>query len=127
MLVIRFLFVKTNFSQGADTVSANQSLNGFSTIVSAGGILLLGFFRPGMSQNHYLGIWYQIDPSRTVVWVVNREKLVSFHSELRISNGNLVLFNESEILVWSTNVNSTTSPSVQAVLLDNRNLVLNDG
>jgi hypothetical protein len=40
----------------------------------------------------------------------------------------LVLFNESEIPVWSTNLTSTTSSSpVEAVLLDEGNLVVRDG
>ncbi|PON80475.1 Bulb-type lectin domain containing protein, partial [Parasponia andersonii] len=92
------------------------------------GVFVLGFFSPSKTQNYYLGIWYQIDPSRTVVWVANREKSVSFYSELRISDGNLVLFNESkEAIVWSTNINSTTTFFVQAVLVDNGNLVFNDG
>ncbi|KAI9086695.1 hypothetical protein K1719_031289 [Acacia pycnantha] len=47
-------------------------------------------------------------------------------AKLVISNGNLVLFNESQIPVWSTNLNSTTSKSVVAVLLDSGNLVLRD-
>ncbi|KAH7532963.1 hypothetical protein FEM48_Zijuj04G0079100 [Ziziphus jujuba var. spinosa] len=47
---------------------------------------------------------------------------------LRISNGNLVLFDESKIPIWSTNiVNSTTSDSVKAVLQNDGNFVLKDG
>ncbi|XP_062106203.1 receptor-like serine/threonine-protein kinase SD1-7 isoform X2 [Humulus lupulus] len=130
ILVIQFLclFVKTNFSlgTGGDTISANQSLSGFSTIVSAGGVFVLGFFSPGNNENYYVGIWYQVDPSRSVVWIANREKPVSYYSQLRISDGNLVLFNEAEASIWSTNVNSTSS-SVQAVLRDDGNLVLIDG
>lgn len=59
--------------------------------------------------------------------MTNREKPVSLSSELWISDGNLVLFDESKITIWSTNVkSSTTSHSVEAVLLDTGNLVLND-
>ncbi|KAH7532955.1 hypothetical protein FEM48_Zijuj04G0078300 [Ziziphus jujuba var. spinosa] len=50
-----------------------------------------------------------------------------FSSVLRISDGNLVLFNESQIQIWSTNVSSSGSSSVQAVLEDNGNLVLKEG
>ncbi|KAA8524506.1 hypothetical protein F0562_010929 [Nyssa sinensis] len=42
-------------------------------------------------------------------------------------DGNLVLLNESRIPIWSTNISSTTSNSLVAVLLDNGNLVLKDG
>ncbi|KAJ6379161.1 hypothetical protein OIU76_015887 [Salix suchowensis] len=50
-----------------------------------------------------------------------------FSSELRISGGDLVLFNESKIPIWSTNLSSSRSSSVEAVLNDNGNLVLRDG
>ncbi|KAM6549120.1 hypothetical protein CsatB_020796 [Cannabis sativa] len=127
ILVIQFLClsVKTNFSvrTGGDTISSNQTLNGFSTIVSAGGVFVLGFFSPGNNENYYVGIWYQVDPSRSVVWIANREKPVSFYSHLRISDGNLVLFNEDEVPIWSTNVNSSSS-CVQAVIKDDGNLIL---
>ena len=66
------------------------------------------------------------DTSRRPVWVANREKPVSLSSELKISDGNLLLFDKSKTPIWSTNV-SSASPSAQAVLLDNGNLVLNDG
>ncbi|KAF3443808.1 hypothetical protein FNV43_RR13498 [Rhamnella rubrinervis] len=113
---------------GADTISANQSLSGVQTIVSAGGIFELGFHKPGNSSNYYICMWYKQIPFDNIVWIANREKPVSdrFSSVLRISNGNLVLFNESQIPIWSTNVSSTTSTSVHAVLQDDGNLVLID-
>ncbi|KAL5581868.1 hypothetical protein UlMin_014310 [Ulmus minor] len=124
------LFLQSRFSLGADTISANQSLSGDQTLVSAGEKFVLGFFKPGNSSRYYIGMWYdyKVVSPQTIVWVANREISVSdrFSSELRISDGNLVLFNESKIPIWSTSVSSTT-PSVQAVLLDNGNLVLNDG
>ncbi|XP_015880992.3 G-type lectin S-receptor-like serine/threonine-protein kinase At2g19130 [Ziziphus jujuba] len=130
MLVVFLLclFLKNHFcvGLGADTMFANQSVSGDQTIVSAGGVFELGFFKPGNSSNYYIGIWYKNISERTVVWVANREKPVSdrFLSALRISHGNLVLFDESKITIWSTNVNSTDSSTVHAVLQDNGNLVL---
>uniref|UniRef100_A0A803QK34 Receptor-like serine/threonine-protein kinase n=1 Tax=Cannabis sativa TaxID=3483 RepID=A0A803QK34_CANSA len=120
------LFLNTQFSFGADTISSDHSLSGESTIVSAKRVFELGFFRPGSSPNYYLGIWYSKDRSRKAVWVANREKPVTFASELRISDGNLVLFDELKTVVWSTNVSSirNSSRSVKAVLLDDGNLVL---
>ncbi|OMO99852.1 S-locus glycoprotein [Corchorus olitorius] len=63
------------------------------------------------------------------VWVANREKPVRDinSSVLKIVDGNLVLFNESQIPIWSTNVRSTNSISAVAVLLDDGNLVLRQG
>lgn len=93
----------------------------------------MGFFRPGNTSNYYIGIWYykQNVSVQTIVWVANREQPLSdrFSSKLRISYGNLVLMNESKLAVWSTNLSSTTttSGSVEAVLLDDGNLVLRAG
>ncbi|XP_062106223.1 G-type lectin S-receptor-like serine/threonine-protein kinase At2g19130 [Humulus lupulus] len=129
LVTILCLFLNTHISLGADTISANQSLSGDQTIVSAGGVFVLGFFHSGNSSNYYIGMWYKQVTTQTVVWVANREKPVSdrFSSELRILNDNLVLFNESNSPIWSTNVNATmSSGSVQAVLMDNGNLVLKD-
>jgi hypothetical protein len=134
MLSLLFLGLSVNNhpSLGADTISANQSLSGDQTIASSGGNFVLGFFKPGNSSNYYIGMWYGTGKvsTQTIVWVANRDKPVSDKSSsvLRISDGNLVLFNESQIPVWSTNLTSTTSSSpVQAVLLDEGNLVLKDG
>ena len=128
LVLLICILLNSHICIGADTIFANQSLTGDQTIVSAGGIFELGFFKPGNSSNYYLGMWYK-EAKHTIVWVANREKPVTdrFSSELRISHGNLVLFNESKFPIWSTNVNSSTSsPSIEAVLLHNGNLVLKD-
>ncbi|KAF6147521.1 hypothetical protein GIB67_014660 [Kingdonia uniflora] len=106
-----------------------QSLTGNQTIISQGGIFELGFFKPGSSQNYYLGIWYKQIPVQTVVWVANREvPLLSTSSVLKLSeDGNLLLFNELKILILSTNSSSLSSSSTMAVLLDTGNFVLKDG
>ncbi|PON80516.1 S-receptor-like serine/threonine-protein kinase [Parasponia andersonii] len=130
LVIFLYLFLETHISLGGDTISVNQSLSGDQTIVSAGGVFELGFFDPGNSSNYYIGMWYKQVTIQTIVWVANREMPVldRFSSELRIIDGNLVLFNESDSPIWSTNVNDTmSSTSVQAVLLDNGNLVLKDG
>ncbi|KAK9007991.1 hypothetical protein V6N11_074898 [Hibiscus sabdariffa] len=114
-----------------DTISTNQSLSGNQTIVSAGGVFRLGFFRPGNSSNYYIGMWFNKVPQLTTVWVANRDTPVRdiYSSVLIISDGNLVLFNESQVPIWSTNVSTSSdiSSSVVAVLLDDGNLVLRDG
>ncbi|XP_002529278.3 G-type lectin S-receptor-like serine/threonine-protein kinase At2g19130 [Ricinus communis] len=124
-----YLCLMSCLSHGADRISAHQSLSGIQTIVSASGIFELGFFRPGNPQKYYIGIWYSVS-KETIVWVANRENPVTDMnaSELRISDGNLVLFNEFKIPVWSTNLSSSTSSSsIEAVLRDEGNLVLTDG
>ncbi|GMN61247.1 hypothetical protein TIFTF001_030323 [Ficus carica] len=81
---------------------------------------VLGFFEPSNSSNFYIGMWHSQVTPQTVVWVANRENPVSYKSssKLNISDGNLVLFNESGIPIWSTG-----SASVQAVLHDDGNLL----
>ncbi|MQL95125.1 hypothetical protein Taro_027789 [Colocasia esculenta] len=109
-----------------------QSLTGKQTIVSEGGNFELGFFSPGNSRNHYVGIWYKKIAKQTVVWVANRENPLSntSSSELKISkDGNLVLLDHSKTKtpVWSSNSTSSKSNgTVNAALLDSGNLVLRD-
>ncbi|KAM1544995.1 hypothetical protein ACFX15_044725 [Malus domestica] len=128
-VILLCAFLESHVSLAVDTISENHSLSGDQTIVSAGGIFELGFFKPGQLSNYYIGIWYskQVVTEMSVVWVANREVPVSdrFSSVLTILDGNLVLLNMSKNPVWSTDLNSTTSSgSVQAVLLDSGNLVL---
>ncbi|XVF44506.1 hypothetical protein PTKIN_Ptkin02bG0128700 [Pterospermum kingtungense] len=130
--VLLFIYFSLNcpLSFGANTISANRSLSGDYTLVSSGGNFVLGFFKPaGKSSNYYIGMWYGKVSQQTPVWVANRETPVhdTYSSELKISNGNLVLFNESQVPIWSTNISSSSSSSVVAVLEDGGNLVLKDG
>ncbi|KAE8730357.1 G-type lectin S-receptor-like serine/threonine-protein kinase [Hibiscus syriacus] len=129
VLLFTWFSLNSQLSFGEDTISANQSLSGNQTIISSGGHFVLGFFTPGKSSNYYIGIWYQKVSQQTPVWVANRETPVRdiFSSELKISDGNLALYNESQVPIWSTNISSIRSSSVVAVLEDSGNLVLRDG
>ncbi|KAB2619830.1 receptor-like serine/threonine-protein kinase SD1-8 [Pyrus ussuriensis x Pyrus communis] len=128
-VILLCAFLEYHVYLAAATISENKSLSGDQTIVSAGRIFELGFFKPGNLSNFYIGIWYtdRVVSERTIVWVANREKPVSdiFSSVLMISDGNLVLLNESKELIWSTNL--TSSSSATALLLDTGNLVLRAG
>ncbi|CAA2973560.1 Hypothetical predicted protein [Olea europaea subsp. europaea] len=118
--------VNVDHSQGADSVTANQPLSGSQTIVSSGNIFELGFFTPGTSSSYYIGIWYKNVTPITIVWVANRETPISDmnSAEFKILVGNLMLMDESQVSIWSTNVNLTTSNSLVTTLGDNGNLVL---
>ncbi|XP_022864068.1 G-type lectin S-receptor-like serine/threonine-protein kinase At4g03230 [Olea europaea var. sylvestris] len=120
--------INIHLSQGADSVTANQPLSGSQTIVSSGNIFELGFFTPGTSSSYYIGIWYKNVTPMTIVWVANRETPISDmnSAEFKILDGNLMLMDESQVSIWSTNVNLTTSNSLVATLGDNGNLVLRD-
>ncbi|KAI3836192.1 hypothetical protein MKX03_028171 [Papaver bracteatum] len=102
----------------ADRISSGESLTRNQTIISRGGNFELGFFKPGKSQNHYIGIWYKklsdapiLDPSNSKLTL--------------LGNGNLVITNRTEKSppIWSTNYLNAT----EAVLGDAGNLVLRDG
>lgn len=119
------LTLKIHLSHGGDTISGNETLSGDQTLVSAGGNFALGFFKPGNSSYYYIGMWYKKVSEQTIVWVANRDTPVTDNrsSQLKILDGNLVLFNESQVPVWSTNLTSN-STSLEAVLLDEGNFVL---
>ncbi|KAG5551828.1 hypothetical protein RHGRI_010057 [Rhododendron griersonianum] len=130
LLFLLFTFNLPIISHGSDTISANQSLSGDQTIVSASGTFKLGFYdQPGNSSNYYICIVYNKVSLRTIAWMANRDKPISdkYSSVLKIMDGNLVLLNESQIPIWSTNQNSAASSSVVAVLGDDGNLVVKDG
>lgn len=117
-------------SVSANTLSTTESLTISSnkTIISPSQIFELGFFNPASSSRWYLGIWYKIIPKRTYVWVANRDNpLSSSNGTLKISDNNLVLFDQSDTPVWSTNLTKGDMRSpVVAELLDNGNFVLRD-
>ena len=114
----------------ASTLSATESLtiSGNKTIICRSELFELGFFTPASSSRWYLGIWYKKIPTRTYVWVANRDTPLSHSNRsLKISNNNLVIFDHSNKPVWSTNLTggNVRSPVV-AELLDNGNFVLRD-
>ncbi|KAK2441578.1 G-type lectin S-receptor serine/threonine-protein kinase [Trifolium repens] len=129
-LIIKLLLVLLLFSKissAIDTITQSQSLSDGSTLVSKGDIFELGFFNLGNSTNRYVGIWYKNIPVKRVVWVANRDNPIKDNSsKLIISReGNLVLLNQNQTLLWSTNITTKLAISSAIVqLLDNGNLVL---
>ncbi|XP_058747477.1 G-type lectin S-receptor-like serine/threonine-protein kinase At4g27290 isoform X2 [Vicia villosa] len=127
VIVSMLLLLFSKFSYGADTITQSESLSDGSTLISKEGTFELGFFNPGNSPNRYVGIWYKNIPVKTVVWVANRDNPIKDNSsKLMIDKqGNLVLLNSNQSLIWSTNTTKKAStPIVQ--LLDNGNLVIRD-
>ncbi|KAJ8628273.1 hypothetical protein MRB53_021580 [Persea americana] len=116
----------------ADTITPIQSVRDGETLISAGEEFVLGFFSPGNSStNRYVGIWYNKIQDQTIVWTANRENPVRNSSGvLTIKSGNLVLLvggHNSNIILWSANVSSsTTANNSSATLTDSGNLVLKD-
>ncbi|KAF8414028.1 hypothetical protein HHK36_002027 [Tetracentron sinense] len=122
------LFFISKFSVAVDTISPNQTITGSQTLVSAGEIFELGFFSRGSSNKRYLGIWFKRILPQTVVWVANRNNpLTNSSGALTIGlDGNIVLLNQTETVIWSSNSSSVPKNPV-AQLLDSGNLVLRDG
>ena len=127
LVITKLLLFFSNISFATDTIT--QSLPDGSTLVSKGGVFELGFFNPGNSTNRYVGIWYKNIPVRRVVWVANRDNPIKdTSSKLIISqDGNLVLLNQNQSLLWSTNMTIEKVSSPIAQLLDDGNLVLKNG
>ncbi|PIA51105.1 hypothetical protein AQUCO_01100141v1 [Aquilegia coerulea] len=124
-----FLCTKTFLCFAADTMSSGQSLSLNQTLISKSENFELGYFQPSNSTNYYVGIWFKkvsVQP-RTVVWIGNRNIPVidPSTSELKLlEDGNLVLFNQSKVVIWSTNSASSAMNSSEVVLGDDGNLVL---
>ncbi|XP_042520164.1 receptor-like serine/threonine-protein kinase SD1-8 [Macadamia integrifolia] len=109
-----------------NSITVNQSVRDGQSLVSSGGTFELGFFSPTNSDNRYVGIWYKKISVQTVVWVANRDDpITDLSGVLKIAgDGNLVLLNRSESVVWSTNASKVDSPVAE--LLDSGNLVIKD-
>ncbi|XP_071718616.1 G-type lectin S-receptor-like serine/threonine-protein kinase At4g03230 [Rutidosis leptorrhynchoides] len=127
-LVLCFFLIPA-LTYGADTLMVNQSLSGNQTLVSRDANFELGFFKPGKSNNNYIGIWYKRVKQTTIVWVANRDTPISdtSSSSLIIKGGNLVLLNESNTQIWSTSLPTSGVSSASVLLLDDGNLVLRYG
>ncbi|XP_043698851.1 receptor-like serine/threonine-protein kinase SD1-8 [Telopea speciosissima] len=109
-----------------DIITLNQSVRDGQSLVSSGGTFKLGFFSPTNSNNRYLGIWYNKIRDQTVVWIANRDNPITDSTGvLKLSeDGNLVLLNQSETVIWSTNASKAENPVAQ--LLDSGNLVVRE-
>ncbi|XP_023645612.1 G-type lectin S-receptor-like serine/threonine-protein kinase At1g11280 isoform X3 [Capsella rubella] len=123
-----FLWLNLFLSCGYAAITISSPLTLGKTLSSHGGSYELGFFTPNNSQNHYVGIWFKKITPRVVVWVANREKPVTNPvANLTISrNGNLILLDSRENVIWSTRKLSTSN-NCHAKLLDTGNLVIIDG
>ncbi|KAK6133321.1 hypothetical protein DH2020_032984 [Rehmannia glutinosa] len=110
------------------TINATLVLRDPDTIHSTGNQFTLGFFTPNGTTRRYMGIWYYVSPS-SVTWVANRENPLN-DSEGTVSispDGNIVLRNGENQVIWSTNATSSpANATTTAQLMDSGNLVLRD-
>ncbi|KAJ1297847.1 hypothetical protein BS78_01G409100 [Paspalum vaginatum] len=132
LLALLFL-LPCSSAAASDTLSAEESLSGNLTLVSAGGTFELGFFSPAGNSNYYVGIWYKQIPGRTVIWVMNRDSPVADPSSAELTlaqDGSLALLtgngNRSKEPIWSSNSTGSRDDDTAAVavLLDTGNFAL---
>ncbi|KAL2496240.1 G-type lectin S-receptor-like serine/threonine-protein kinase [Forsythia ovata] len=126
LLLLSSLLSTLKISTATDIINTTQILRDGDTLISSGGRFVLGFFSPGNSNNRYVGIWYANINNITVVWVANRENPVKNNTSgiLKVVEpGVLVLLNDTNNIVWSSNMSrAARTPVLQ--LLDTGNLVL---
>ncbi|XP_078436694.1 receptor-like serine/threonine-protein kinase SD1-8 [Wolffia australiana] len=126
MLQLLFVGVLLLFISSAsgvkDTLRSSEKISNGKSLVSANNKFTLGFFSPPNSNKTYLGIWFTVDPTKTTVWVANREIPLNENYFLGIDQSNrLFLFNGSDA-IWVAG--QRTESDVVLQLLDNGNLVL---
>ncbi|XVF18253.1 hypothetical protein REPUB_Repub11eG0005100 [Reevesia pubescens] len=126
-LVLLIYCFYLQFGTALDTITPSKSIKDPEVIISKTGVFRLGFFSFANSTNRYVGICYNHIPVQTVIWVANRNKPLKDSSGiLKISeDGNLVVLNRQEEIVWSSEVTNPVS-NTTAMLLDSGNLVLTD-
>ncbi|KAL0399324.1 UNVERIFIED_CONTAM: G-type lectin S-receptor-like serine/threonine-protein kinase [Sesamum radiatum] len=128
LIIVSYFVSVVAISGAADTINTTQVIRDGDTIVSPAGSFELGFFSPGNSTNRYVGIWYKNIPLRTPIWVANREfpiRNTSSPALKFIQTGDLVLQDESNATIWSSNVTRAARNPV-AQLLDSGNLVIRE-
>ncbi|KAF8411256.1 hypothetical protein HHK36_003803 [Tetracentron sinense] len=120
---------RLEFCRAIDTITSTQPIRDPGTVVSVPENFRLGFFSPGNSTKRYVGIWYDVTsgPTATLVWVANRENPLSDSSGVFTiaDDGNLVVLDGRNNIMWSTNVSKFAGNS-SAELLDSGNLVLRE-
>ncbi|KAL3519675.1 hypothetical protein ACH5RR_017824 [Cinchona calisaya] len=118
------------FHVGApDILTPSEAMTDDLALVSAGDKFEFGFFSPENSKNSYLGIWYYRIAPKTVVWVENRNNPHNDSSGIlnSVEDGNWILRDHAERILWSTNIQEKSSNQTILQLLDSGNLLLRHG
>ncbi|XP_047310321.1 G-type lectin S-receptor-like serine/threonine-protein kinase At1g11300 [Impatiens glandulifera] len=125
LLIIQVIVFFTSITASQDIIDLNHPITDPGNITSNNGVFKLGFFTLPNNTNRYVGIWYNNVPKLTVLWVANRDNPLNDSSGLiTISkDGNLVILNGREQILWSSNA-TVASSNATAQLQDSGNLVL---
>nr|GEW98233.1 putative receptor protein kinase ZmPK1 [Tanacetum cinerariifolium] len=113
------------------TPGSSLSVENNDIIVSPNGLFTAGFHQVGDSA-YCFAVWFSNHPTAegrpTIVWMANRDDPVNGKdSKLSLwKDGNLVLTDAGQYIIWSTQTKSTSSSSSLKLQLHNTgNLVLN--
>ncbi|KAI3675437.1 hypothetical protein L1987_85027 [Smallanthus sonchifolius] len=128
-LIFGFLVLYASITTHAtDAISANQIIRYNETIISPLETFELGFFNPGNSTNHYVGIWYKKISTGTVVWVANRNTPLTHTScELTLTHQGVLILRDATKgnVVWSSaNSSATSVRNPIGQLLDTGNFII---
>lgn len=130
LLLLLTLLPPSSSSTSVLTKGSSLSVqNSNDVLISPKGIFSAGFYPVG-NNSFCFAIWLtkeMHDGSLTVVWMANRNQPVNGkRSRLSLlKNGNLILTDADQYIVWATQTTSNSSP-VQLVLHDSGNLILLD-
>ncbi|KAJ4953699.1 hypothetical protein NE237_030531 [Protea cynaroides] len=108
------------FPENSKTSSEKLLANGIETdLVSARYLAIRDDSGPEIETFLYVGIWYKNTSYTHVIWVLNNKKPITDSPGTLIINseGNLVLVDGGQSLIWSTNV-STISNNTRAAKID---------
>ncbi|KAM5564541.1 receptor-like serine/threonine-protein kinase SD1-8 [Rosa sericea] len=126
IFLISFLSFFSFSSLATDTLTPSDTLRDSQTLVSAGGVFVLGLFNESSSGYYYLGIWFKAD-AKKVVWVDRENPIIDSSGLLQIRSGNLVLTDRRQVpLIVNSGNLATTTTNTSATLLDTGNLVLKE-
>lgn len=126
-LLVAFIFFFPALTASINTLTATNSVTNTQTLVSSGDVFESGFFNSG--NDWYVGIWYKNIPEKTYVWVANRDNPLSNSAGVfKIGDQNIVLLDQNQKQVWSSNITTGNNNNTAAVaeLLDSGNLVLRE-
>ncbi|XP_010529375.1 PREDICTED: G-type lectin S-receptor-like serine/threonine-protein kinase B120 isoform X2 [Tarenaya hassleriana] len=132
--LLLFFFLQSlthDFAMAGNRITRGESLrdgDDHEPLVSPDKIFELGFFSLGTSTSRYLGIRYGNIEDKAVVWIANRAKPISDKSGvLTLGNdGNLVLSDGNNSVVWSSGTKIESSSNTEAVLRDSGNFLLSE-
>ncbi|XP_047155548.1 G-type lectin S-receptor-like serine/threonine-protein kinase At1g11330 [Vigna umbellata] len=121
-----FCIIFLGLTSARDTLTYSQSIRDSEIVTSNDSVFVLGFFSPQNSTHRYVGIWYLSDSN--VIWIANRDQpLLDSSGVFKISkDGNLVLVDGKNHVIWSSNVSNTATTNATAQISRYGNLMLKD-